>query len=410
MVARLRSIRPDSGSICMALLGVAISLCLQPIFASNPPARDPNTGLIRILYVGDCFAYGRTPFNHFKEEPAFRVAGVPNQYLANAQRAMRQYIPRSYQDDVDTYDTIFLSDAPVPLFTTELLSWFKRGVIEGGQGLLMIGGYNSFGGYPPYVSWSGSSVEEVLPVLCLDGITWSIGAFYPMPADEGNSFCTSLPWRSAKPFRGMNIVQMRESAQKVMSGIKGRDEPLLVYWEIGEGSGMAHTSDLTPGWGDLFQMWMYYPDYVCNLIYLLARFQVPQDADLMHAVRTILQGYHQQRAFLIGLTEFVERFGANSAPIQQDLVLIQEMKKEADGLYVAQDYEGVLSKMDKLSLAVGQLEEDALRLKRRALVWVFVIEWLVVYGTLMVCGYVLWSLMVKRKLYREIRVTKLERA
>ena len=33
-----------------------------------------------------------------------------------------------------------------------------------------------------------------------------------------------------------------------------------------------------------------------------------------------------------------------------------------------------------------------------------------VSGTLMICGYVVWSLMVKRRLYREVATTKLEKA
>lgn len=394
------------GMLNVAALALALQLCLQPILAANPPARDPNTGLIRIMYVGDCFSYGRTPFNYYKEEPAFSISGVPNDYLASPQRAMRQYVPRTYQDGVDRYDTILLSDAQVALFGVELQSWFRQGVIEAGQGLLMIGGYHSFGGYPGRNPWSGSSVEEVLPVTCLDGMTLSTYLFL-VPVDEGNPFCTSLPWKEAKPFLGMNMVQMRESAKEVMSA-KGYSWPLLVYWEVGRGSGIAHTPDLTPGWGEQFTMWEYYPDYVCNLIYLLARLGIPQDPDLMHVIRTVLHNYHQQRAVLISLTEFVERFGANSVPIQEGLVRIQEMKEEADSLYLAQDYAGVLPKMDEVSLAVERLEQEALRLKDRALIWIFVVEWFAVTGTLMVSGYALWSLMVRRRLYREVRVTRLQ--
>ena len=395
----------------LVLLVLTASLCLPQAASSNPPARDARTGTIRILYVGDCFAYGRTPFNYFKEEPAFRVAGVPNEYLANPQRAMRLYVPRSYQDHTAKYDGVFLSDAPVTIFTTQLLSWFKMGVVEGGQGLVMIGGWNSFGGKQPYPSWSGSSVEDVLPVLCLDGQVWEPGRiFYPVPADETNSFCTSLPWKQSRPFKGMNIVQTREAATVVMGATQGPKGPLLVYWEVGRGSGMAHTSDLTPGWGEDFMFWEYYPDYVCNLVYLLTRCQVPQDPDLMHALRTLLHDYHQQRALVVSLMEFIERFGANTATIQKALGRIDEMKQQADRLYGNQDYEAVLAQMDKISTELARIEQDGLRLKSRALFWIFVIQWLVVSGTLMICGYVVWSLMVKRRLYREVATTKLEKA
>jgi hypothetical protein len=58
---------------------------------------------------------------------------------------------------------------------------------------------------------------------------------------------------------------------------------------------------------------------------------------------------------------------------------------------------------------VGILEEiegRAVDLKDRALLWVYLIEWLAVTGTCLAAGFVLWTLMVRRRLYKEIAVTK----
>ena len=41
------------------------------------------------------------------------------------------------------------------------------------------------------------------------------------------------------------------------------------------------------------------------------------------------------------------------------------------------------------------------------MVWVFVIEWLAVSGTSMLAGGLLWTLMVRRRLYKEVGETKL---
>ena len=153
--------------------------------------------------------------------------------------------------------------------------------------------------------------------------------------------------------------------------------------------------------------WDYYPDYLANLLYLLARMKVPQDVNLMHTVRTALYTYHQERALLISLADFVGRFGANSAPIERGLSELAQMKAEADHLYTEQNYEAVLAKMDEISRSVQNLGREALRLKNRALMWVFLIEWLVVTGTFMICSYVLWTLMVKKGLYRESGLTRL---
>ena len=57
---------------------------------------------------------------------------------------------------------------------------------------------------------------------------------------------------------------------------------------------------------------------------------------------------------------------------------------------------------------LGEIEEDAIELKNRALLWVYVIEWLAVTGTGMVCAFVLWSIMVRRRLFKEVRTTRLK--
>jgi hypothetical protein len=53
------------------------------------------------------------------------------------------------------------------------------------------------------------------------------------------------------------------------------------------------------------------------------------------------------------------------------------------------------------------LSDDAVKLKSRALRWVYLTEWLVTTGTLLASGYVAYSLLVRRRLYREIGTTRL---
>jgi len=38
--------------------------------------------------------------------------------------------------------------------------------------------------------------------------------------------------------------------------------------------------------------------------------------------------------------------------------------------------------------------------------WIFVTEWLVVSATGLICGFAVWTLMIKRRLYREVKVTR----
>lgn len=55
----------------------------------------------------------------------------------------------------------------------------------------------------------------------------------------------------------------------------------------------------------------------------------------------------------------------------------------------------------------SRAEEVARREKNIALMWVYVIEWLVTVSTFFIAGFVLWSLMVRRRLYREVAKTSL---
>jgi len=64
----------------------------------------------------------------------------------------------------------------------------------------------------------------------------------------------------------------------------------------------------------------------------------------------------------------------------------------------------------QLSQAFELLEragELALAEKKRTLMWIYVTEWLVVSATLMVCGVFAYTLMVRRRFYREVSTTRM---
>ena len=153
--------------------------------------------------------------------------------------------------------------------------------------------------------------------------------------------------------------------------------------------------------------WEYYPDYAVNILYLTARMGIPQDPTLMHFLRLDMQRYAESRDFVSRLIDFVENFGGDSAPLHDDLIAIDVLKAEANALYLEQDFEAVVDKMVEVWDAFSEIDRKAMRLKNRALFWIYLSEWLIVTGTLMISSYVVWSLMIRRRLYREIRTTRL---
>ncbi len=58
-----------------------------------------------------------------------------------------------------------------------------------------------------------------------------------------------------------------------------------------------------------------------------------------------------------------------------------------------------------------QVNVEAARLKERSLfwVWVYVIEWTVTSSALIISGFLVWTLMIRRRLYREARTTRMVR-
>lgn len=63
--------------------------------------------------------------------------------------------------------------------------------------------------------------------------------------------------------------------------------------------------------------------------------------------------------------------------------------------------------VDRLIEDSRQANDVAMDELNRALLWIHVINWLVVCGTFMASGFVLWTLMVRRRLYREVASTRL---
>jgi len=55
---------------------------------------------------------------------------------------------------------------------------------------------------------------------------------------------------------------------------------------------------------------------------------------------------------------------------------------------------------------LGRATAKAMKLKDQAMLWIYLIEWSVVTATLTIGGFVLWSLMVRGRLYREVGGTK----
>ncbi len=313
------------------VLIILACLILSPTGYGRQPRRDPFSGRIRILYYGD--ALGSSPYPTFVIDPLTSAValtgmrGTPKQI----DKRMRILMPRTYQDLLDRYDLIILSDAIVKNFRSEFIVWFRDSVLNDGLGLLMVGGYGSFGGVPFLESnWGETVLQEALCVNCISR-GWDMGDQSPSQAgilevmDEDDEFMSSLPFDSIGRygvFHGANIVEPRQSSKLLANYRKsgGKAYPLLVYGDMGKGSSVAFCSDWTPYGGIDFIRWSYYPDFALNLALYTTGNPVPQDINMAHRARELMQDYTGLLQTLHSVMEFVERFGANLASAEELLI------------------------------------------------------------------------------------------
>jgi hypothetical protein len=147
-------------------------------------------------------------------------------------------------------------------------------------------------------------------------------------------------------------------------------------------------------------------DIVANVIWWATGRDLPQDPLMVHDYRVLVSNYAIQKSLLTSLLEFAEIFGADASGVYAEAEEPEEYRSRAAREYLDRDF---LAAHDSMRMAVAGLEgleEDASRLKDQALFWVHMVQWLVTTGTFLMAAVLLWSLMVRRSLYREVSTTK----
>jgi uncharacterized membrane protein len=421
----------SAGTMARFLVANIMVLTLAFLLLPVPLTGGLEDGRIGVLYVG-CIARSR-PFWNMRRDPMFsvnfvqatmrdwgsRATGDQAAEGEGVRRLVRLYMPRTYSQLVESFDVIVLSNAnrfAVGPENTEILA---RAVREGGLGLLMSGGWESFGGHNN-PAWGSSSIGELLPTVDVEGI-WvdqPRNNLIMVPVAHDNELMSSLPWEeessSMRDFHH-NLVDMKQGA-RLLARVRSTtfdDHPGMVVWELNKVRILALTGEIhrfcTDGiwWGyDFGTAWDYGYDFGSNMMIYLDGRPVPQDVQLVHSVRSKMSEVETRRSLLIALLDFCESFGANT---QRVVAMFDDMDlaiAEALPEYLDLRFDEVLETYRTVEGMLEEAEAEAVRLKKRTLLWVYVIEWLVVTGTTTLCGFLLWTLMVRRRLYREVVTTR----
>jgi hypothetical protein len=341
---------------------------------------------------------------------------MPANGVDDVHRMVRLYMPRKPQDLITNYDVIILSDANV-LVVAPHIDKLARGVKEAELGLFMGGGWESFGGAASHPPWGETAIGQLLPTGDI------VGGFeenvHKILIDEpDHELISSLPWNMKDPDLAApikwhhNPVVLKPGAEqlaRVVTGL-GVENPLMITWQLVGGARVfALTSEIHRFFwqgGQWGSPWSYGIDLGSNLMIYLDDRPVPQDVELVRAVRSRMFEVGTRRSLLVALLDFCESFGANTQKIVARFDEMDDAIAMAMPQYLDLRFEEMLETYGVVEGMLEETENEAIKLKERTLLWVYVIEWFAVTGTFMVCGFVLWTLMVRRSLYKTVESTR----
>ncbi len=377
---------------------------------------------IQVLSIGAVLA-GDTPIIEIlSPEPAVSQTLVPTRRASEmepdtAKRYVRLYFPKTYDLLREHAFIIYVAAPDVRPLTTAQIQQLRRATEEGMPAFADQGGISGYTSFEE--AWMVSGLHEIFPndavAVVEHGVEHSLDLSTFRISVQRDQILPAV----LTPFVELGIeryvvshgfyVVPKQGATiwAEMKGLfpeKGRFFPWLMSMEVGGG--------LTWNMGDNFvsSFWAsrfgemrnpYRTDVLMNVIYHSVGWQLPEDIILVHRQRQAFADYIQRRRFVLEVFEFAESFGAAISKLHDDVGRADFARDDAERRYLEQDYGGSEAMMAEAFSVLDDVNRDALRAKDRALLWVYMIEWLAVTATLLVSGLVLHSLMFRRRLYSE---------
>ncbi len=347
------------------------------------------------------------------------------------QRYIRLYFPRNY-DDLVEYEYIMLIMVEVFFLTNAQQKMIYNAIAKDGLGALQDRSVMSMAEWIAH-PWADSIISDAFPndadkVVSQKFSYERVGLRYVVNTNP------SIPpiFKPYKDFEGVETaitpgttcICIPKEGAVVTSYIVGPFPegyagaypdprfrgsgwmPHTMYWRYGNATTWTHTDMLG---GDLYWNPAHNP---YSLDMLMAEFMfatgrdLPSDVVLVHNLRSKFASFISTRGFIYAIIDFVNKFGANDAPIVSKVSDVTSLAEQGKKLYLKQEYEKAAETMDLALSRMEQVRQDAMRLKDRALFWVYLTEWLVVTGVFLLAGFAVWTLMIQRKLYREVEVTR----
>ncbi len=350
---------------------------------------------------------------------------------ADVRRFVRIYFPRTYEALLD-FDYMMLLTIEVWVFSPKQQRMMHDSIKDHGLGGLNTRSVMSMHDYIG-IPWADSILSDAFPndadqVVSLD---------YTLHDDPMKVVINTHPKVPPvlKPYKGLSGVEYRFSERYGTNlaipkegavvtsysvgpypyGYPGTYPdpnfvspgwiPHSMFWRYGNGTTWTHQDMIGQYWNTRYNP--YGTDMLLAEIIFSTGRDLPSDVSLVHRLRTKFTDISSTRSFIFSLLDFVDRFGANTESVLEEMAEIQEKADEGRQLYLSQEYTQASTTMEQALSEMDLLRKEALKLKDSALVWVYTVEWLSISGTSLIAGFVIWTLMVRRRLYKETEVTRL---
>jgi hypothetical protein len=220
-----------------------------------------------------------------------------------------------------------------------------------------------------------------------------------------------LPWGDSPGIGVLNAVSIRQGATLVArAAARKTSYPWISWWEYGKGRVLGETQVFySVGAGGAMQTdWEWWQDFLIYLVYFGAGKEIPEDIYRAHRLRNEINTHISKKSMLVSLLEFVEKVGASSMTLYEELDAINALEEVAEEHYRRGEYDEASDVFQDVHREWDLLNVKAIKLKKNALAWIYLIEWLVVSSVALTAGVVIWSLMIRRSLYRVVGTTRLE--
>lgn len=361
----------------------------------------------------------------FTEEPLIEFTIVPSRDSAvkggmtEMIKYIRQYFPRTYEG-MSSFDYIFLAAPEYYLFTTKQDRWIHDAILDGA------GGFNDGSVFSIVAqihnSWANSLAQEAFPndapaVVARGAGGESPGMYYNVriERDFPDPVLTPfLPYGVEDQIGAVSRYIIPREGSGTMAyqagNFPGRGYiPYLVVWDYGQGRTMTCGGFLGGGGWILGEDMPYGPDMVMNLVFYSTRRNLIEDVEVFHQLKGSFRDFRNRLEYLNSLMDFIDRFGANIDSIQDDIWELRDTGSLARERYLEQDFVGAQDALNDASGLFRQAEAAAKRIKDSALWWVYAVEWMATSSVLFLSLFTLWTLMVRRRLYKQVSSTKMSR-